>query len=314
MFAVNFTLSITLPFLFEFAGNVVTMVVLSRDKERRHTLFLLKCLATADAFYLIMAFLCYPLQHMMQSRETHLHMLLYMNPLLKIAQFICIYMIVLVTVDRYLYVKMPHRAETIINHKNRHLWVVGICSIALLFNMPLFFDSCVMTFLDVCTDTSFYVIKVYRDTFNNPIYINLYEYGAYMIVLYVGPLLVLLYMNTALVFYIKRSLTRQLNQYRAAYTDHSDNNATQVLIIIVVVFIVCETPELIVKVLAMAGRHFSSVSISLGMFKVFTSINELLMVVNSSVNFIVYFAFGKRFRMVMKDTFRIVTWHSPVYL
>ena len=33
-------------------------------------------------------------------------------------------------------------------------------------------------------------------------------------------------------------------------------------------------------------------------------VSELLMVVNSSANFVVYVAFGRRFRRVMRDTFR----------
>ena len=295
-------------------GNLISLVVLSRTRERRHSMCLLTYLATADAFYMMVAFICYPLQHLMNSRENHLHMLLYAFPLLKIAQFICIWMMVLVTVDRYMYVKSPYRAETIINHHNKHSWAAGICVVAILYNLPRFFDSCVMTFYDNCTGTN-YFLKVNTELFNSPIYFNIYEYGAYMVILYIGPLLLLLYMNTALIFYIKRALARKFKQTRDAYhNDHSDTKATQALVIIVVVFLICETPELIVKILAMLNQHIEGVSISIDVFKVFTSINELLMVVNSSVNFFVYLAFRKRFRMVLRNTFTMFRWQSPLYV
>lgn len=293
-------------------GNMLSLVVLQRDKERRNSMFLLKALAIADTFYLCVALINYPLKYLIDM-ENYQHMILYAFPVLKIAQFMCIWMLVLVTVDRFLYVKVPMRAIDIINHNNRHFWAAGVCVLAILYNLPRFFDSCVMTFYDVCTDKYSY-LKVSTGVFKNQLYFYSYEYSAYMIVLYVGPLLILSYMNTTLIRTIRRSLKRQFNQFRHAPHDHSDANATQVLVIIIVVFIVCESPELIVKILSIIDRCSTNVTISLSLFKIFATINEFLMVVNSSVNFVIYLTFGKRFRMIMRDTLRLDFFETPTYV
>ncbi len=87
--------------------------------------------------------------------------------------------------------------------------------------------------------------------------------------------------------------------------DHYEANATYVLIIIILVFILCETPELIHKIITVITRHVKSMDefFSREFRSCFSTLSELLMVCNSSLNFFVYLAFGRRFRRVMKMTF-----------
>ena len=91
---------------------------------------------------------------------------------------------------------------------------------------------------------------------------------------------------------------------RASTLTGSDKNATMVLIIIVIVFVVCETPELALKFLTFSERNFGSRLLSRQLLFWFNVISELLMVVNSSANFVVYLVFGRRFRRILRETFR----------
>ena len=85
----------------------------------------------------------------------------------------------------------------------------------------------------------------------------------------------------------------------------SEANASIVLINVVIVFVICQTPELIFKILVIVDRWLPHVHvISANATLYFSTMSELLLVINSSVNFLIYCAFGRRFRHIMKETFR----------
>ncbi len=297
-------------------GNIVAIVVLRKDRERREALFLLQALAVADAFYLLVSIFRYPLKYLMPSNEMYQSMQLTIFPLLKTAQAITIWMITLVTVDRYIYVCIPLRATQVFNSRNRRCFSCGIFVAGFIFSMPRFFDSCIMTFHDMCTGQRLSRF-VYKPFFvNNAYYLDIYNYGLYILLLYLAPLVTLIMLNWRLISAIKRSKRRhrEITALRPCSGNHhhSENNATLVLIIIVLVFIVCETPELILKVITFIDRLMGNTVMSKKLVHYFGTINELLMVFNSSVNFLVYCAFGKRFRHVMKETFKHRSTHATV--
>ncbi len=167
---------------------------------------------------------------------------------------------------------------------------------------------------------------VYAPVFSNVLYFNIYQHGCYILFLYIFPLAVLMVLNTYLIIAIQYSrqrnremmvnggyrLTRAFNncEYSQQMTTrqlntHAETNATFVLIIIVLFFILCETPELIYRIITFLARHIAGVEkmFSPEFQHKFTTITELLMVINSTTNFFVYCAFGRRFRRVMKMTF-----------
>lgn len=183
-----------------------------------------------------------------------------------------------------------------------------------------------MKFHDVCTGVTI-ARYVYAPRFNHVLYFDIYQYALYIIFLYIGPLSVLLALNCKLICAIKYSKRRHreitvTGQYcncmgyssssylsntssARQFTQHHENNATLVLIIIVLVFIVCETPEMIYRIITLMTRHIDHMAktFTKEFRHTFMTVSELLMVINSSVNFFIYCAFGRRFRRVMKYTF-----------
>ena len=55
-------------------GNIVSVVVLRKDRERREALFLLQMLALADAFYILVALFRYPLKYLVPDQELYMDM------------------------------------------------------------------------------------------------------------------------------------------------------------------------------------------------------------------------------------------------
>ena len=200
---------------------------------------------------------------------------------------------------------MPLRAACLMRPHTRYCWTVAVLMASWIYNLPRFFDSCIMTFRDNCTDTIIYTEKVYNPTFNNVLYFDIYIYSSCIILLYVGPLVTLMVLNTRLIRMIRRSARRQRSF--GAQNEHSDSNATLVLVIVVIVFIICNTPELILKFLACLDRIFNQINLPPILLAEVATVTEFLMVVNTSANFFIYCTFGRRFRMVMKETFRYIS-------
>ena len=281
-------------------GNSLSLVVLRRDDQRHRGLVLLQGLSAADTFYLLMSALRYPAKYFISDHGTYLQTQIYIFPLLKVAQSVCIWMMVLVTIDRYIHVCHPLRA-TRIHPRYRKVGLWLLCIAACLFNSPRFFDSCIMTFQDMCTLRIILQKKVYMPMFNSKLYFDLYNCVAYIVLLYVGPLLILSVLNCRLIKAIRHSMKRQ--RRFGAHNETSDNNATLVLVIIVITFILCETPELILKTVTFAERRwYPALNLPITTLGDLSTTNEFLMVINSAANFFIYCVFGKRFRYLLRTT------------
>ena len=160
-------------------------------------------------------------------------------------------------------------------------------------------------------------------------YFDIYQYASYIILLYILPLFSLVTLNSCLIGAIRFSRKQHrettvtgcgrnrpppdpyycryfpVNSQRPQHSNHHEANATFVLIILVLVFIICETPELVYRIITVLTRHVPGLdrTFDLEFQHTFATVTELLMVINSSVNFFIYCAFGRRFRRVMKITF-----------
>ena len=294
-------------------ANIISIVVMRRDRERREALFLLQVLAVADGFYLLIALLRYPLKYMIQDSLAFQTMQLYVFPLLKTAQTIAIFMMVFVTVDRYVYVCIPLRAHQLLNRRKRWIFTVLIFLFGFIFNMPRFVDVCILRYMR-CGRLAMAAV-VYAHHFNHSLYYDIYQCALYIIVLYAIPLAMLVILNTRLISAIRRSRRKhrlRMQNPKERYGDHTDNNATLVLVIIVLVFILCETPELVFRVTTSVFRAVKRMESAMDMTVHYdlATVLELLMVVNSSTNFFIYCIFGRRFRQVMRDTFQYKPSHQ----
>ena len=74
----------------------------------------------------------------------------------------------------------------------------------------------------------------------------------------------------------------------------SSANLAMVLVLIVITFIICQTPGLIAQFDILPVEWFFN----------WLTVSNLLIVVNSAVNFLIYTAFGRKFRSVLLRVFR----------
>ena len=117
----------------------------------------------------------------------------------------------------------------------------------------------------------------------------------YYIFSFVAPLLLLSFLNTRLTLAYRKI---QANRARMNLRTDQDNNITLVMIIVVLVFILCQAPARIVQ---MIWSYQSHVCDDYRFY--LTELSKFLEVLNSSVNFFIYCAFRKQFRITLRETF-----------
>ena len=115
----------------------------------------------------------------------------------------------------------------------------------------------------------------------------------YLIIIYVLPFLPLLVLNS---FLFRELMTMQKRKVVTSRKEENEANLSLVLVLIVVVFLFCQTPGLI--------SQFDIIHFSL--FIPWLGFSNFLFTTNSAVNFLIYTAFGRKFRRVLLRVFRHV--------
>ena len=115
----------------------------------------------------------------------------------------------------------------------------------------------------------------------NGMYFEVYYTYLYTIFMAVGPLIVLIVLNTCIV--VKVFCTNSVS-------NHGSSGDTIMLVLVIFLFIICNSLSLIINVL-------ETLKPNLGLNLTYLiDLSNLLVVCNSSCNFIIYFIFGDSFK------------------
>ncbi|CAH1791116.1 unnamed protein product [Owenia fusiformis] len=303
-------------------GNIFSIVVLQHDRAAKGTSlnFLLQALAVCDSIFLFMRIFLYPLPtiftttgYLKSYYSMFLKTITILLPMIYTAQGASIWLVVMVTIDRYLAVCRPLDIGMQCTKGKARQVVIIVIVLDILFNLPRFFERVTYTITDPCTNVTI-VTNKYSDFAQNPVYIKLYRIGAYFIVIYLIPLLVLSIMNTRLIQEIKRTskVHKDLANSVALMDTRKERHEKEItltLIAVVTVFIITQTPDFIREIIVIifpVDMLSTVVNIQHGQFNwtiYYLGVCNLLLTVNSSVNFLIYCYFGRRFRRIFRVIF-----------
>ena len=272
-----------------FVGNAVTIAVLRRDRDpqrQKSTNWLLKALAVTDTIYLAFACIYHPMNSIAWLTDAFStvrnflnYLTKYLYPFAEIAHTMTIWMVVLVTVDRYLAICKPLRTDWRSLHRLKI--TVGVLFIlAVIVNLP--------NFLEAFSERAAIRNKIY--------YEEIYEVGLDFLFRSVGPLVVLVILNGHLFWTIK-ALNKK--QHVIALHTKEEKRLTVMLIIVVIIFVVCQVP---MSVLTFAFRTTvffpETVSRPTGA-RCVLKLARSLVVLNSSINFFVYSLIWRKFNRIL---------------
>ena len=301
-----------------FVGNTVSIMVLSKDRNHRVVTFLLKCLALADNLVLTVSFvtlsmifgLLYYVKGTSVLTATRPYIVKYVHPIGYISQTLTIWLTVLLAINRYVAICRPFDVHKFCTIRKAQIQVLACVFITVLINSPRFFQYHIVTvtqgnstYLSVNDSTTIGETTLFGMIVTN---------GLFTIVVLVLPLILLLIVNSKLISELQ-SMRRRISRtsgYNDKYPD-GERNITMVMIIIIVVLLVCHTPDRVAQLLRVivsnGNREYPKFTF------IFTNIANFLIVLNSSTNFLIYYFLRQRFRQIFKAAFSFGCKQKPTY-
>ncbi|XP_074645618.1 FMRFamide receptor-like [Tubulanus polymorphus] len=285
-----YVMCIVLPLvcLIGLIGNMLSFTVWWREGGKTSTNFLLLALSAVDGLFLLNYFCYQSLSYLLSYNNIKNPAFKYMNNLFWITKFMAIYTMIIIAVDRCIAVCLPLYATVWVTVRRTKIIFTSMVIVCVVYNSPRF-------------------IKSEYTTYKNRTYRLAYMIVLYIIIYFVIPLLALMISNLILISNIRKSdrerATMLITTASNAPTPSQSNthNITQILILIITCFILCEMPAFVFSMLEIvySGKKLSKqADISLNIYKMIT---ELLFACNSSVNFFIYCLKGKKFRRLLKS-------------
>ncbi|KAL0109321.1 hypothetical protein PUN28_014420 [Cardiocondyla obscurior] len=284
--------------LFGIFGNTISMIILSRPQMKSSINYLLIGLARCDTALIVIAILIYGLPAIYTySGALFLYKFIiypktikYLYPLACIAQFVTVYLTLTVTLERYIAVCHPLKARSFCTYGRAQVAVLVIVIVAFIYNLPKFWE------IEVYSEKHWeYNITIYcvdpTELRSNVYYVTLYIHWMYFFVYYMIPFVVLVIFNTAIYRRVRKA-NRDLQQL--SRHQRREIGLATMLLFVVVVFLIC-------NIMPMVSNAYETFIADPPEWMVQTG--NLLVTINSSINFIIYVIFGRKFKRIFLKLF-----------
>ncbi|VDK53430.1 unnamed protein product [Anisakis simplex] len=266
-------------------GNSISAFIYSRKSMLSSLNVYLCALAVSDMTIIITAFFLFFLENM-RTRSVLLSKFFatlapITFPLGLTAQSLSVFLTVTAAIDCFVLVASSQSIKQRFCSISLSFQVLAcIVFMAALYNSPHMFEIIVIDCwsvpysqqsLDVCP----------TDLRQSEMYFTVYYAWMYTLVMAVGPVALLIALNSAIIIYMRHHPPQE----------DSDSDIIT-LVLVVCLFISCNMLPLTVNFLELFFGIVNSYLIDL---------SNLMVVVNSSCNFLIYYAFGSRFRRTLKE-------------
>ena len=301
-------------------GNTLSIIILRRDHFNKVTLFLFQALAVADNTVLLMSFITlsviYGLLPYTNAKMTMMavvpYLIKYLHPFAYVSQLCAVWITVLLAIHRYIAICKPFRASRWNRMARARIQVALVVIGAMAFNLPRFFQVDIVrrTEVDSQNNETIFVYSIRETTIGeHTLFGKVYTNMLYTIIGLVIPLVLLVFLNSRLIREIRLVKKRTRIQ---GHPEFEDNNVTLIMVVIIIVVLVCHTPDRIFQV----TKDFTDVhKTSCGhlLFYVLNACN-LLIIINSSTNFIIYYVMRRGFRQILLKRFCSIISSSTNYV
>ena len=284
-------------------GNSLTFVVFWKGNFKSSTSFLFLSLALIDSVLLLTVFpmttvtALVDYTGLLQSYlELTPYLRVYVFPSALLAKTATIWVIVLIAVNRYIIVCLPLRASRWCTVSKMKMQLAVVLIAAVLYEIPKVVE-CRIEYYTIFTSsngTSDRTRVVLTRFGEHESFYRVYDSVFLLIFLLVLPLLILTMLTIHLIKAMKAHRRMQLEMQSRSQPD--DGNVTFSLVIVVIVFIVCQVPTFVFRLLwgvLQLDSTCGSVVFYLG------CIADILVVFNSAINFVIYTITNRRFRDVL---------------
>ncbi|KAK6181457.1 hypothetical protein SNE40_009302 [Patella caerulea] len=275
-------------------GNVLALVILSHKNMATSTNMYLSALAVSDTIKLLNDLLYFIMlvistdnpsagQRMMISLYPFAHYIFNMS--------VCVtaWLTVSVAVERYISVCYPTQAKQLCTIPRARLVCIAVFVIMILLSLPSALRYKPMVSFDSTHNVSCHVIGLTELGANNAFMVP-YQWIQNSLRSII-PLIVLIYLNVRIINELRKERVKGKKL-------SSRNKITLMLIIIIVVFVVCITPDAIMSTFFGFGYVDES-----NLVKGIREITDSLLAVNSAFNFLLYCSLSTAFRNTLLTLF-----------
>ena len=287
-------------------GNSLAFVVLWKGNFKSSTSFLFLSLSLIDSTLLLavfsvgtmVAFVNYTGWLQDYSRLTP-YLRVYVLSTLLLAKTAAIWVVVLVAVNRYIIVCLPLRAPQWCTLSKVKIQLAVVLGAAVLYNIPNFAQSRVAYYTNLTSNNNTVdIAKIDYTMFGKEtVFYRVYDTLVHLIFLLVLPILTLTVITIRLIKAMKAHRRMQLEMQ--SRSQPYDSNVTFALVIVVTVFIACQVPTFVWSVLyEVLPREAGYCG---GVLFYFGPIVNMLIALNSSINFFIYIVANKAFRGVLVE-------------
>lgn len=288
---------------FGLVGNTLSIVVLRNKRMKSPTSVYLIALAIYDCIVLLSMslFLALPTiypetGYLKGYNAAYPYMHPFAYPMALIAQTGTIYTTLGFTIERFIAVCKPLHAANMctITRAKKVTILILICSV--IYNIPRMVEYKIEMMVNVTDNVTYPYIEP-TTLGKNQTFRRVYFIYLTLFIMFLIPFILLSVLNYRLIRAVKQSkMTRREFSSATSTSSSKENNLTVMLISVIAVFMVCQLPSIADNILYAIVDE--SVLLCSTLYIKFTTISNLMVVVNSAINFILYCLFGKKFRQV----------------
>lgn len=276
-------------------GNIISMIILSRPQMRSSINCLLIGLARIDTALIITSILLfglpgiYPYTGLLFTYYYKVlpHIIPVVYPLATIVQTSSAYLTLTVSLERFVAVCHPLRARSLCTCGRARIYVVAIIVFSLVYNFPRFWEAIIHSGKYPDTNITVYCAMP-SEMRSNEIYMTVYVHWCYFIFLYLIPFFSLAVLNLAI---YRQILKANRERQRLSRLQRCEIGLATMLMCVVAVFFVCNLLPLVVNII-----EVFKIDVDNGIFELLVKTSNLLVTINSSVNFVIYVIFGEKFK------------------
>ncbi|XP_064629437.1 FMRFamide receptor-like [Lineus longissimus] len=310
--------------------NTLSSIVWWREGARNVTIYLLRILSLVDNCFLLIVLLYHSIPvifNYFQILPDHFKALMaaipYTWPLLWTTKTLAVWCIVVMSIVRYNIVCKPLNTSVRFSMRRVTQYLVGLFLVLILWNVPRWFEikilkvtittNVTLTNETQLNETQFkemqtnYTIErpEWTDMANDAVYQIVYHSILTIFIIYALPMTIILYCSIRLI-----RILREADMYRKKLVVNSvqiSHNVTKMLLTVIVLFVICETPEFINSMLYLIVTVDPNGALSAleksepHHFEILRAFSDLAFTVNSSVNFFIYYLMARKFRKLVKE-------------